>query len=161
MYNFRAQLGHHKATLMLWGSLQVSKKMTCLCRNFILFCKYLSPLDLHRNGSIFMLYIWISVFRRKNCLEIYFSVAEICKKQSNKEIIHFLWDTLYLDPSLSCAELGTAQPQLVSNFSETRSKARGWESPNLQFFSKFKRVQIILAPLLKLFLKYPTPVYPW
>ena len=30
----------------------------------------------------------------KNGWEIYFSVAEICNKQSNKEIIHYLWDTL-------------------------------------------------------------------
>ena len=30
----------------------------------------------------------------KNGLEIIFSVAEIVNKQPNKEIIHFLWDTL-------------------------------------------------------------------
>ena len=36
-----------------------------LIKNPILFCKYLSPRILHRNCSVFKIYRWISVFRRK------------------------------------------------------------------------------------------------
>ena len=34
--------------------------------DFILFCKYLSFLKSHRNGSVLSIFIWISVFKRKN-----------------------------------------------------------------------------------------------
>ena len=34
-------------------------------RNPVLFCKYLSPLKSHKIGSVFKIYIWISVFREK------------------------------------------------------------------------------------------------
>ena len=37
----------------------------CPFQNPILVCKYLSPLISHRNGSVFKIYIWILVFRRK------------------------------------------------------------------------------------------------
>ena len=40
-----------------------------LIKNPILFCKYLSPLKSHRNGFVFKIYIWISVFRRKKQFE--------------------------------------------------------------------------------------------
>ena len=36
-----------------------------LLHNPILFVKYLSPLKKHRNGSVFKICVWISVFRRK------------------------------------------------------------------------------------------------
>ena len=65
IWSVRGQLGPRKNTLVLWEPLQVISKWTCLSRNHILFCKYLSPLNLHRNGTIFKIFIWISVFRRK------------------------------------------------------------------------------------------------
>ena len=36
-----------------------------LIKNLILFCKYLSPRKSHRNGFIFNIFVWISIFRRK------------------------------------------------------------------------------------------------
>ena len=36
-----------------------------LIKNPILFCIYLSPQKLHRNGLVFEIYVWISVFRSK------------------------------------------------------------------------------------------------
>jgi len=36
----------------------------CLPQSLILFCKFLCPLKLHRNGHVFKLCVWISVFRR-------------------------------------------------------------------------------------------------
>ena len=47
-----------------------------------LFCKHLSPLKEHKVGSVFKIYIWISVFRRKNSLEINLLVLEISNKQT-------------------------------------------------------------------------------
>ena len=62
-----------------------------------MFCKYLNPIKLHRNDFVFRFYRWILVFRRrKDGLKIFFLVAEIFNKESNIEIIHFLWDTLYI-----------------------------------------------------------------
>ena len=40
-----------------------------LIKNPILFCKYLGPLILHRIGLVFKICVWISVFKRKNCIE--------------------------------------------------------------------------------------------
>ena len=40
-----------------------------LIKNSILFCKFLSPLKSHRNGFVFKIYLWISVFRRKKQFE--------------------------------------------------------------------------------------------
>ena len=54
----------------------------CLFRTPVLFCKYLSPLRLHKIGSVFKIYIWISVFRKKNGLEICSLVPEILDKQT-------------------------------------------------------------------------------
>ena len=39
-----------------------------LIKNSILICKFLSPLKLHRNGVVFKIYVWISVFRRKKTI---------------------------------------------------------------------------------------------
>ena len=55
-------------------------------------CKYLSPLKLHKNDFVLRTYRWISNFRRKKGLKICFSVAEMINKESNKEIILFLWE---------------------------------------------------------------------
>ena len=40
-----------------------------LIKNLLLFCKFLSPLKLHRNGFVLKICVWISVFRRKNRFE--------------------------------------------------------------------------------------------
>ena len=40
--------------------------LTCLLRNPILFWKFLSPLQSHRNSSVFRIEVWISVFIWKN-----------------------------------------------------------------------------------------------
>ena len=55
---------------------------TCLCRKPILFCKYLSPLKSHKIDSVFKIYIWISVFRRKKrCWNPFIGSGDI--KQTN------------------------------------------------------------------------------
>ena len=41
------------------------RNQNILIKNPILFCKYLSPRKLHRNGFIFKIFVWISVFGRK------------------------------------------------------------------------------------------------
>ena len=51
-----------------------------LIENPILFCKYLRPLISQRNGFVFKICVWITVFRRKNDLKIQYLVAKIlCK----------------------------------------------------------------------------------
>ena len=66
---------------------------TCLFRNPILFCKYLSPLISHRNGSVFKIFTWISVFRRKKRVRNPFlSSWDIQKIQK----VNFFWDALYV-----------------------------------------------------------------
>ena len=62
-------------------------------KNPILFCKFLSPLKSHRNGFVFKIYIWISVFRRKKRFENpMLGCREICKINMGP----FFWNTLYL-----------------------------------------------------------------
>ena len=54
---------HSKVTLVLQGPLQVIILIwTRLFRNSILFSKYFSPLKLHTDGSVFTIYICISIF---------------------------------------------------------------------------------------------------
>ena len=40
-----------------------------LVKNPILFFKFLSPIKLHRNGFVFKIFVWISVFWRKKLFE--------------------------------------------------------------------------------------------
>ena len=49
---------------------------TCLFRNPILFCKYICPLKLHRNGFVFSLYIYkdLSFQKRKKLLNSLFGL---------------------------------------------------------------------------------------
>ena len=82
----RDQLGQHGATEGLSGYDQASQEpvrasqghsvplrttsgqyeyVLVSFRNPVLFCKYLSPLKSHKIGSVFKIYIWISVFREK------------------------------------------------------------------------------------------------
>ena len=52
----------------------------CPFQNLILVCKHLSPLISHKNGSVFKIYIWISVFRRKKPFENpMLGCRDICK----------------------------------------------------------------------------------
>ena len=62
-------------------------------QNPVLFCKYLSPLKSHKIGSVFKIYIWISVFREKNGLEICSLVLEILNKQTFERF--FFLNSLY------------------------------------------------------------------
>ena len=49
-------------------------------KNPILFCKFLSPLKSRRNGFVFKIYIWISVFsRKKRCENSMLGCREIFK----------------------------------------------------------------------------------
>ena len=82
----RDQLGQHGATEGLSGYDQASQEpvgasqghsvplrttsgqyeyVLVSFQNPGLFCKYLSPLKSHKIGSVFKIYIWISVFREK------------------------------------------------------------------------------------------------
>ena len=62
-----------------------------LINNLILFCKYLSPRKLHRNGFVFKICIWISVFwRRKQFENLILSCWDIKQKPSL-----ILFGTLY------------------------------------------------------------------
>ena len=82
----RDQLGQHGATEGLSGYDQTSQEPVGASQghyvplrttsgqyeyelvsfqNPVLFCKYLSPLKSHKIGSVFKIYIWISVFREK------------------------------------------------------------------------------------------------
>ena len=46
-----------------------AQNLICLCQSRILFSKYLRTLKSHRNGFVFKICIWISVFRRKKRFE--------------------------------------------------------------------------------------------
>ena len=49
-------------------------------QNHFLFCKFLSPLISHRNGFVFEIFVWVSVFRRKKLFENpMLGCWEICK----------------------------------------------------------------------------------
>ena len=51
-----------------------------LIKNPILFCKFLSSLKSHRNGFVFKICVWISVFRRKQtCKTPILGCRDICK----------------------------------------------------------------------------------
>ena len=97
----RDQLGQHGATEGLSGYDQASQEpvgasqghsvplrttsgqyeyVLVSFQNPVLFCKYLSPLKSHKIGSVFKIYIYISVFRRKKWFRIPFLVPEICNK---------------------------------------------------------------------------------
>ena len=58
-------------SVYLWANLALLRPFLVIpninlsVQNPILFCKYLSPLISHINCSVFRIYIWISVFRRK------------------------------------------------------------------------------------------------
>ena len=45
-----------------------AQNLICLCQSRILFSKYLRTLKSHRNGFVFKICVWISVFRRKKRL---------------------------------------------------------------------------------------------
>ena len=61
-----------------------------LIKNPILFCKYLSPLKSHRNGFVFKIYIWTSVFRRKKQFE---NPILGCRNISQINIAPFFFET--------------------------------------------------------------------
>ena len=66
-------------------------------QNPILVCKYLSPLISHRNGSVFKIYIWISVFRRKKQFRnLFLGSRDIIHIQK----VHFFGDALVSEPTL-------------------------------------------------------------
>ena len=60
-----ASLRSFAQILWFWGHYETIWIWIDLFQNSILFCKYLGPLILHRNGFVFKICIWISVFRRK------------------------------------------------------------------------------------------------
>ena len=63
-----------------------------------MFCKYFSPLKSHKIGSVFKIYIWISVFReKKRFRNLFIGSGDI--KQTN--IWTFFLNTLYLTNELS------------------------------------------------------------
>ena len=100
IWSVRGQLGPRKTTLVLWEPLQLSKKWTCLSRNHILFWKYLSPLDLHRNGSIFKIFIWTSVFRRtKRFVNLFLGCWDI------QQTIKYRNYTFFMRHPLACLEV--------------------------------------------------------
>ena len=69
------------ANLALLRPLLVIPNMNLSIQNPILFCKYLSPLISHINGSVFRIYIYGSQFsEEKNGQEICFLVSEILSK---------------------------------------------------------------------------------
>ena len=51
-----------------------------LIKNPIFFNKFLTPQLSHRNGFVFKIYVWISVFTKKNHLKIRHLVAEVLSK---------------------------------------------------------------------------------
>ena len=51
--------------LQFWGHCETTQIWIDLFQNRILFCKYLGPQISHRNGFVFKICVWISVFRRK------------------------------------------------------------------------------------------------
>ena len=80
------------ANLALLRPLLVIPNMNLSIQNPILFCKYLSPLISHINGSVFRIYIWISVFRRKK-----WSINPFLGSWDIEQIqkVHFFRDALY------------------------------------------------------------------
>ena len=76
----RVQLGISKPFWCCEDHLWSVRIWTCLFQRPILFCKYLSPLILHKNGSVFRIFIWISVIEETNGLEIRFLVPDILNK---------------------------------------------------------------------------------
>ena len=69
----------------------------CPFQNPILVCKYLSPLISHKNGSVFKIYIWISVFRRKKRFRNLFLGSRDIKQIL---FLHFFLNTLYMRSQL-------------------------------------------------------------
>ena len=63
-----------------------------LIKNPILFCKYLTPQKLHRNGFVFKILVWIWIFKRKNNFNVWYLVADILSKVGGS----IFWYTLYL-----------------------------------------------------------------
>ena len=69
--------------LWLWGHYETARIWIDLFQNHILFCKFLGPLISYRNGFVFKIYVWISVFRRKKGFEnLVFGCREIMQKWS-------------------------------------------------------------------------------
>ena len=63
-------------------------------KNPILFCKFLSPLTMNRNGFVFEIYIWISVFSKKKQFE---NPMLGCQKICKINTVPFFLNTLYYE----------------------------------------------------------------
>ena len=81
VWPLRGKSGHLKATLVLWGTLQVCMNL-CFVYFGTKFCFANISAPSHKIGSEFKIYIWISVFRRIKSLEICLLVLEILNKQT-------------------------------------------------------------------------------
>ena len=55
--------------MRFWSHYETARILIDLFQNRIMFCKYPGPLWSHRNGFVFKICIWISVFRRKKRFE--------------------------------------------------------------------------------------------
>ena len=68
----RSQLGHLKPLCFSADHFRSVWICACLFRNIVLFCKNLGPLKEHKIGSLFEIYLWISVFRWNKRFRILF-----------------------------------------------------------------------------------------
>ena len=87
----RGQLVHLGANLALLRPLQIIPDMTLSNSEFYFLLQISQPPNVPKNGSVFRIYIWISVFRRKRwSRNLFLGSWDIEKIQK----VHFFWDAL-------------------------------------------------------------------